>query len=92
MAENTRMKIVSLKQAGHSSKDVAKMVSVDLKTVYNVMKRFNDTGTTVSKPKCGRKRTVCTKALVDVVRKQISRNLHRSVRELAKTLVLLEQP
>ena len=72
MAENKRMKIVALKQAGHSSKDVAKLVSVDLKTVYNVMKRFNDTGTTVSKPKCGRKRTVCTKALVDVVRKQIS--------------------
>ena len=42
MAENKRMKIVALKQAGHSSKDVAKMVSVDLKTVYNVMKRFND--------------------------------------------------
>ena len=58
------MKIVALKQAGHSSKDVAKMVSFDLKTVYNPMKHFNDTGTTVSKPKCGRKRSVCAKALV----------------------------
>ena len=53
MAENKRMKIIALKQAGHSSEDVAKMVSVDLKTVYNVIKRFNDTGTTVRKPKCG---------------------------------------
>ena len=47
MAENKRMNIFALRQAGHSSKDVAKMVSVDLKTVFNVMKRFNDTGTTV---------------------------------------------
>ena len=54
MAENKRMKIVALKQASHNSKDVAKMVSVDLKTVFNVIKRFNDTGTTVSKPKCGK--------------------------------------
>ena len=50
------------------------------------MKCFNDTGTTVSNPKCGRKRTVCTKALVDVVRKRISQNPRRSVSELAKTL------
>ena len=50
------------------------------------MKRFNDNGTTVSKPKCGRKLTVCTKALVDVVRKRTSRKPRRSVRELAKTL------
>ena len=50
------------------------------------MKRFNDTGTTVSNPKFGRKRTVCTQALVDVVRKRISRNPRRNVRELAMTL------
>ena len=54
MAENRRIKIFAQKQAGHSSKDVAKIVSVDLKIVYNVMKRFNDTGTTVSKLYCGR--------------------------------------
>ena len=78
MAENKRIKIVALKQAGHSSKDVAKMVIVE--------KRFNDAGTTLSKRKCGRKRTLCTKALGDVVRKRISRNLGRSVRKLAKTL------
>ena len=58
MAKNERMQIVALKQAGHRSKDVAKMVSVDLKTVYNVMKRINDTSTTVRKPKCGRKRSL----------------------------------
>ena len=69
MAENKRMKIVGLKQAGHSSKDLAKMVSFDLKTIYNVMKHFNDTGATVRKPKCGRKRS-----------KRISRNSRRSVR------------
>ena len=62
------------------------MFSVDLKTVYNVMKRFNDIDTTVSKPKCGRKRKVCTKALVDFVCNRISQNPRKSVRELAKTL------
>ena len=68
MTENKRMKIFALKQAGHSSKYVVKMVSVDLKTVYKVMKSSNDKGTTVRKPKCGRKRTVCTKALVDLTK------------------------
>ena len=34
--------------------------------------------------------TVCIKALVDVVHKRISRNPHRSVRELAKTLGVAE--
>jgi inhibitor of nuclear factor kappa-B kinase subunit alpha len=84
------VEIVVLKKAGHSTKDVASRVGVDPKTVYNVMKRYSETGSIDSKPIPGRKRSVRTKRLVDVVRKRVSRNPRRSMRQMARSLDISE--
>ena len=79
-----RDQIVALKSAGASHKSISKQLKVCLKTVYNVLKRYQETGTTSSKPI--RKRSARTKQLVDIVRKKVSRNPRRSIRKMAKDL------
>ena len=71
---------------GLSNKRVSKQLNVCIKTINKVIKRFEETGSTATKPIPGRKRGVRTKRLVDTIRKKLSRNPRRSIRQLAKDL------
>ena len=77
---------MALKSAGVSYKSISKQLKVCLKTVYNVLKRYQETGTTSSKSIPGRKYSTRTKQLVDVVQKKVFRNPRRGIRKMAKDL------
>uniref|UniRef100_A0A3P8TI71 Paired domain-containing protein n=1 Tax=Amphiprion percula TaxID=161767 RepID=A0A3P8TI71_AMPPE len=79
-----RDQIVALKEAGLTTMQVMKKANVCRKTVYNVMKRYKETGNTTSKPIPGRKRSVRTKRNVERVKKRVQRNPRRSMRATAK--------
>ena len=81
-----RDQIVALKTAGWTNKRISKQLNVSIKTVCNVMKRLKETGSTATKPILGRKRSVRTKRLVDTIRKKVSRNPRRSMRQMAKAV------
>ena len=81
-----RDQIVALKKAGVSNKQVTTQLNVCRKTIYNVMKRFQECGTTSSKPIPGRNRSVRTRRIIEVVKKRVRRNPRRSMRKTAKEL------
>ena len=81
-----RDQIVALKEVGLTNKRISKQLNVSIKTVYNVLKRFKETASTATKSIPGRKRSVRTKRLVDTIRKKVSRNPRRSIRQMAKDL------
>ena len=81
-----RDQIVTLKSAGSAHKSISNQVKVCLNYVHNVLKRYQETGTTLTKPIRDRKRRARTTRLVDIVRKKVSRNYRRSIRKMAKDL------
>ena len=52
-------------------------------TVWNIVKKFKETGTTLDKPGRGRKRTVRTLKFVKNTRENLRRNPRRSHQKLA---------
>ena len=52
-------------------------------TVWKIVKKIKETGTTLDKPGCGRNRTVRTLKLVKNTREKLLRNPRRSRRKLA---------
>ena len=64
-----RDQIVALKNAGIPNKDIDKQLNMSRKTVYNVWKHYNDTGTTTSKQIPGRLQNIQTRKLVKAIQK-----------------------
>ena len=79
-------KIVALKNAGFTDRAVAKEVGTCRKAIYNVMKRHHENGTTSERPIPGRKRSVLTSNITEVVKKRMARNPRRSLRKMAKEM------
>lgn len=85
--EELRCSIVTLHRAGHSNSDIVKLlknVKTTYKTVYNVVKRYKETGGTSDRPRSGRPRSARTPQLKRSVREKIRRNSKRSIRQMAK--------
>ena len=58
-----RAAIMGLAKAGQNQADIAATMKVSRKTVWRLIKRFNETNTTNARPRSGRPRTVNTPAL-----------------------------
>ena len=86
-----RDKIVAPKNAGVSVKEVMKQLKVCRKTVFNEMKRYHQTDTTVRKPIPGRSRSARTNATVKAIKKREQRNPCRSLHQTAKSLQFSER-
>ena len=78
--------ILALKSASVVHKSISKQLKVCLKTVYNVLKGYQETGATSKKPFPCRKCKACTKHHVDMVPKKVSMNPGRSIHKIAKDL------
>ena len=87
---STREQIVALKNAGFSDARVTKQLNVCRKTIFNVMKRFKVTGGTADKAIPGRKKSVRVNKVIEAVRKRISRNPRRSMRQMARSMHISE--
>ena len=68
--------VIKLYKSGESNSEIAKRLKMNCTTVWKIIKKFQEIGTTLDQEGQGRKRTVCT-------RKKLRRNSCRSCRNLA---------
>ena len=81
-----RDQIVALKKCRLHGPAVAKEVGTCRKTIYNVMKRYSESGTTSDRPITGRKRSVLIPSVVYAIQKRVARNPRRSMRKMAREM------
>ena len=82
-----REAIVALHTNGKSNREIVQelqMHTVSYNTVYNTVKRFQETGQTSDRPRKGRPRSVRNSERIKRVREKVRRNPARSMRKLAK--------
>ena len=82
-----REAIVALHTNGNSNREIVQelqMHTVSYKTVYNTVKRFQETGQTSDRPRKGCPRSVRNSERIKRVRGKVCRNPARSMRKLAK--------
>ena len=68
--------VIKLHKSGESNSEIAKQLKMNRTTVWKIIKKFQEIGTTVDREGRGRKRTVRT-------REKLRRNSGRSCRNLA---------
>ena len=78
-----RNTIVTLYNKGESSSCIAKRLHIRRETVWNVVKKFKETGETCNLPGQGKKRTIRTTRLVKNTREMWRRNSLRSAEKMA---------
>ncbi|XP_076068371.1 uncharacterized protein LOC143040819 [Oratosquilla oratoria] len=81
-----REAIIQLHRAGKTNSEIIKLLKVAKSTVYHVVNRFKELGTSEDRPRSGRPRTARTKKVVNAVRERMRRNPKRSIRKLAKDM------
>ncbi|XP_076044978.1 uncharacterized protein LOC143027553 [Oratosquilla oratoria] len=81
-----REAIIELHRAGKTNSEIIKLLKVAKSTVYHVVNRFKELGTSEDRRRSGRPRTARTKKVVNAVRERMRRNPKRSIRKLAKDM------
>lgn len=84
--KSVRDKIVVLINAGVSNMEIMKHLKVCRKMVFNVMKRYIETATTINQPVPCRSRSVYTKSVAQAVKERLQQNPLQSMRKYAKHL------
>lgn len=84
--ENQRVTVVELHKQGVKTADIIRTTGYERRTVYNIVKRFKETGGTADRPRSGRPITATTPENVNKVRCRIRRNREQSMRKMAKEL------
>ena len=75
--------IISLHKKGESNSTIAKEVQIRREAVWNVVKKFRETGQTSNRLGQGRKRTVRNKRMVKNTREKLRTNPRRLATKLA---------
>ena len=83
--------IIQLHCAGKTNPEIIKLLKAPRSTVWKVVKRYQDLGTTSDRPRCGRPRTARTPAKIKCIKERIRRNPKRSMRKMAKSLDMDEK-
>ena len=76
--------MVELNCAGKTNSQIIDLLKVAKSTVYHVVKRFKELGTSKDCPRSGRPWSERTKRVNKFVRESVRRNLKRWIRKLAK--------
>lgn len=85
-----RESIVKRLHVGKPIKQIAKAVSVTISTVYHFKRYLKERGTVDRKPQSGRRATVVTKRLINLVQNRVIRNPMRSMRMIARETGVLD--
>ncbi|XP_014767691.1 uncharacterized protein LOC106867357 [Octopus bimaculoides] len=81
-----RNTIKTLHRGGESNTIIAKELNVNRKTVWKIVKKFSETGSTIDQHGRDRERSVRTPQLIKSTTEKIRRNPHRSLRKVAATI------
>jgi inhibitor of nuclear factor kappa-B kinase subunit alpha len=69
---------------GNCVSKIIKAMKLPRSTVYNVLKRYKETGSASDRPRSGRPRTARTPQLIKSVREKLRRNPDRNIAQLAR--------
>ncbi len=86
MGKVNRSAIIALHKSGKRPRQIAKELSAPPRTVYYTIKRYEELGNEMDRPRSGRPRTANIPKNRDIVRKRVKRNPRRSIRKMAKDL------
>ena len=75
--------VIKLHKSGKSNVEIAKRLDMNRSTVWNIVKKFQETENTLDRPGRGRKRSVRSPQLLKNTREKLRRNPRRSCRTLA---------
>jgi inhibitor of nuclear factor kappa-B kinase subunit alpha len=89
-AKEKRGAVVALHNEGLSPSEISKRLEMDLSTVCKQIKRYKQLGTLEDRPRSGRPVTATTKKNKEIIRNRIRRNSQRSMRKMAKDLLISE--
>lgn len=78
--------MIELFKKGKSGGEIAKLLRIARSTVFNIIKRYKESGTAADRPRSGRPATAMTPENVNNLRCRIRRNPGKSMRKLAKEL------
>jgi winged helix-turn helix protein len=87
--QSERASVLRLHLSGWRPSEIFKALKnsgIKQRTIYSVINRYKNTGTTDDKKSSGRLRTRRTKLVVKAVRERIRRNPHQSQRKLAQSM------
>lgn len=88
--ENQRVTIMKLHKKRMKTADIVRSTGYKQRTVYDVVKRYKETGGTADRPRSGRPTIATTPENIQKVRCRIQRNPERSMRKMAKELGISE--
>ena len=75
--------VIKLHKSGESNSEMGKRLKMNHKTVWKIIKKFQEIGTTLDREERGRKRTVCTPQLIKNTREKLRCNSCQSCSNLA---------
>ena len=75
--------VIKLHKSGESNSEIAKRLKMNCTTVWKIIKKFQEIGTTLDQEGRGRKQTVCTPQLIKNTREKLQCNSCQSCRNLA---------
>ena len=75
--------IIKLHKNGESNTSIAKKLQLNRTTVWKIVKKYMETGSTAIRPGRGRKRSVRTPLLLENTREELCQNPYLSCRQLA---------
>ena len=82
-----RNTIIELHKSGHDNGKIRTLIGTDKvskKLVWSTVKRFQETGQAVDRPRSGRPVTKRTDKAIKIISEKIRRNSNRSMRKMAK--------
>ena len=66
--------VIKLHKSGESNSEIAKQLKMICTTVWKIIKKFQEIGTTLDREGQGRKRTICTPQLIKNTREKLRCN------------------
>ena len=85
-----REAILAAVLAGKTNKEIQETVGVSRKTIFNVKRDLRERGTLQRKSGSGRRPSVVTKRLVNLIKSRVARNPIRTIRGMAREVGVAE--
>ena len=80
--------IIQLHCAGRTNSEITKLLKVAKSTLYHVVNRFKELGTSEDRPRSGRPHTARSKRVIKTVLERVWRRSKRSARQMTKDIIM----
>ncbi|KAG0430809.1 Paired box protein Pax-6, partial [Dictyocoela muelleri] len=86
-----RETVICLYKSGHEISDISRSIDVKRSTVYNIIKRYNETNSTAHLPKGGDKRSVLSNNVKNKIKEWLDENCLLTLREIVEKIRIMHE-